>query len=280
MIRTVWAITFRMVAKYPAVLLPFLLKAIFEGIVLAVLFYFPRPPFTAIFAQPVKNIFGAAYLHYPYNFNILPTLFYYGQVVVMVIFGVIMYGMAVAMVSQAHTEGEGVRAFGSFNRAVRRYFALLGIWAVIYILSFVILKAPTWIITSTMQRTPSSVMLLQVLSYTGIAVAFLVEALFIYAYPALIIERRGVFGAIARSFGVVKHVFFTTILLVFIPRLLEVLFMLVKQKQQGLMNLTFPEITLYILIAGIVVSFITDSLVFLSTANLFMLKQETEKESK
>ncbi|HRZ67591.1 MAG TPA: hypothetical protein P5521_05610, partial [Candidatus Omnitrophota bacterium] len=256
------------------------LKAIFEGIVLSVLFYFPRPPFTALFAKPIKNIFGAAYLHYPYNFNILPTLFYYGQVIVMILFGVIMYGMAVAMVSQAHSEGEGVRAFGSFNRAARRYFALLGIWAIIYILSFVILKAPTWIVTSTMQRTPSSVMLLQVLSYAGIAVAFLVEALFIYAYPAMIIERRGVFGAIARSFGVVKHVFFATIVLVFIPRLLEVLFMLVKQKQQGLMNLTFPEITLYILAAGIIISFVTDSLVFLSTANLFILKQETEKESK
>jgi len=112
-----------MVAKYPAVLLPFLLKAIFEGIVLSVLFYFPRPPFTALFAKPIKNIFGAAYLHYPYNFNILPTLFYYGQVIVMILFGVIMYGMAVAMVSQAHSEGEGVRAFGSFNRAARRYFA-------------------------------------------------------------------------------------------------------------------------------------------------------------
>lgn len=280
MIRTVWSITFRMIAKYPSVLVPFLLKAVFEGLVLTVFFYSPRPPFTAIFAQPVKNIFGPAYLHYPYNFNILPTLFYYGQIIVMVVLGVIMYGMAMAMVSQAHSEGEGVRAFGSFNRAARRYFALLGIWAIIFILSFVILKAPAWIITSTMQRSPSSEMLLSVLSYAGIAVVFTVEALFIYAYPALIIERRSIFGAIARSFGIVRHVLFPTIVLVFVPRMLEVLFMLAKQKQQGLMNLTFPEITLVILGAGIAISFIADSLVFLSTANLFILKQETEKEGK
>ncbi|MFA5148486.1 MAG: hypothetical protein WC491_05105 [Candidatus Omnitrophota bacterium] len=280
MIRTVWSITFRMIVKYPAVLLPFLLKAVFEGIVLTVLFYSPRPPFTAIFAKPIKNIFGPAFLHYPYNFNILPTLFNYGQIFVMVTFGVIMYGMAMAMVSQAHSGNEDVRAFGSFNRAARRYFALLGIWAILYALSFIILKAPSWIVTSTMQRTQSSVMLLQVFSYAAIAVAFFVEALFIYAYPALIVERKSVFGAIARSFGVVKHVLFTTVLLVFIPRLLEVLFMVAKQKQQGLMNLTFPEITLFMLAAGIIISFISDSLVFLSTANLFILKQETEKENK
>ena len=280
MIKTVWSITFRMIAKYPAILIPFLLKAVFEGIVLTVLFYSPRPPFTAVFAQPIKNIFGPAFLHYPYNFNILPTLFNYGQIFVMVVFGVIMYGMAMAMVSQAHSGNEDVRAFGGFNRSARRYLGLLGIWAIIYILSFIILKAPSWIITSTMQRTQSSVMMLRILSYSAIAVAFFVEALFIYAYPALIIERKSVFGAVKRSFGVVKHVLFTTLLLVFIPRSLEVLFMLAKQKQQGLMNVTFPEITLFILAAGIIISFISDSLVFLSIANLFILKQETEKESK
>ncbi|MFA6357026.1 MAG: hypothetical protein WCY23_07965, partial [Candidatus Omnitrophota bacterium] len=206
--------------------------------------------------------------------------FNYGQIFVMVVFGVIMYGMAMAMASQAHSGTEEVRAFGSFNRSARRYLGLLGIWAIIYILSFIILKAPSWIITSTMQRTQSSVMMLRILSYSAIAVAFFVEALFIYAYPALIIERKSVFGAVKRSFGVVKHVLFTTLLLVFIPRSLEVLFMLAKQKQQGLMNVTFPEITLFILAAGIIISFISDSLVFLSIANLFILKQETEKESK
>lgn len=280
MIRTVWSVTFRMIAKYPGVLVPFLLKAVFEGVVLTVLFYYPRPPFTIIFSQPIKNIFGAAYLHYPYNFNILPTLFYYGQIIVMIVFGVIMYGMAMAMVSQAHSEGEGVRAFGSFNRAARRYFALLGIWATVFLVSLLVLKAPAWLIMNTMQRTPSSEMLLRVFSYAGIAVVFIIEALFVYAYPAVIIERRSIFGAIARSFRIIRHVLFPTIMLVCIPRLLEVLFMLVKQKQQGLVNLTFPEMTLVILAAGIVVSFIADALVLLSTANLFILKQETEKESK
>jgi hypothetical protein len=53
--------------------------------------------------------------------------------------------------------------------------------------------------------------------------------------------------------------------------------MFVKQKQQGIMNLTVPEMMLVILGAGIVVSFVTDSLVFLSAANLFILKQENEK---
>jgi membrane glycosyltransferase len=128
-----------------------------------------------------------------------------------------------------------------------------------------------------MQPTPAAITLVYIFSYAGIAAAFLVETLFIYSYPAIIIERSGFIASISRSFGMAKKLFLTTVCIVFIPRLLEVLFMFVKQKQQGIMNLTVPEMMLVILGAGIVVSFVTDSLVFLSAANLFILKQENEK---
>ncbi len=277
MVKAVWSVTLRMIGRHPSVLVPFFLKALFEGLVLTVLFYYPRPPLSVVFAEPVKTFFGPAFLHYPYNFNLLPTLYYYGQLVSMVIFGVIMYGMAMSLVSQAHSADEEVRLFGSFNRAVRRYFPLLGIWIVISVLSALVLSGPSFIIKKTMQPTPAAITLVYIFSYAGIAAAFLVETLFIYSYPAIIIERSGFIASISRSFGMAKKLFLTTVCIVFIPRLLEVLFMFVKQKQQGIMNLTVPEMMLVILGAGIVVSFVTDSLVFLSAANLFILKQENEK---
>lgn len=276
-----------MIARYPRVLLPFFIKAAFEALILAVFFYSPRPPLLAIFGPPIRSFFttmtpsgvisGARFLHYPLNFELLPTLFYYGQIFVMFTVGAIMYGMAMGMVSQAHSENEEVKIFGNFNRAARRYFALLGIWLITFILSLAILKLPAVIVKKLMPPTPSAMLLLQILSYMGVVLIFVVEALFIYAYPAIIIERKGIFRAIGRSFNVIKHVFLTTILLIFIPRFLEFLYVLVRQKQQGLMNLYGPEITLVILGAGIVLTLFTDALVFLSAANLFILKQETEK---
>ncbi|OGX35619.1 MAG: hypothetical protein A3I43_04135 [Omnitrophica WOR_2 bacterium RIFCSPLOWO2_02_FULL_50_19] len=274
---SVWSITFRMIVKYPRVLLPFFIKAVFEALALTVFFYSPRPPFSIVFAQPIKSFFDAKFLHYPNNFSLLPTLFYYGQIFVMVTFGVIMYGMAMGMVSQAHSEDGEVKIFGNFNRSVRRYFALIGIWLIAFMVSLVISKVPPVIIKKLMQPTPSAILLLQIVSYIGIVLVFAVEAFFIYAYPAIIIERKGFFGAIKRSFNVIRHVFLTTFILIFVPRLIEFLYMFVKQKQQGLMNLTVPEITLVILGVGIFLAFVADALVFLSTANLFILKQETEK---
>lgn len=274
---SVWSITFRMIARYPRVLIPFFIKAIFEALALTVFFYSPRSPFSIIFAQPIKSFFGVNYLHYPYNFTLLPTLFYYGQIFVMLTVGAVMYGMAMGMVSQAHAEGGEVKIFGNFNRSVRRYSALVGIWLITFILSLAILKLPPLIVTKLMPPTPTAILLLRILSYAGIVVIFVIEALFIYAYPAVIIERKSFFGAIGRSFSVIRHVFLTTVVLVLVPRVFEFLYVFVRQKQQGLMNLTVPEVTLVILGVSIVLTLVTDALVFLSAANLFILKQETEK---
>lgn len=276
--KSIWSVTFKMLARYPRILLPFFITALFEGLVLTVLFYYPRPPLTIIFAKPIRAFFGEHFLHYPDNFLLLPQLFYYGQIFVMMTVGVVMFGMAMGMVHQANTEGEEVKIFGSLNRALRRYITLAGLWLVTFILSLIILKVPRLLVVKFLQPTASAKIFLQVLFYGSVVLTFIIEVLFIYAYPAIIIERRKFLGAIKKSFSISKGVFLTTIVLVITPRILDVLVMVLRQKFIGLMNLTLPEITLVILAVGVAVTFITDSLVFLTTANLFVFSKETEKE--
>lgn len=276
---SVWSVTFKMLGRYPRLLIPFFITAIFEGLVLAVLFYSPRPPFSIVFVPPVKAFFGERFLHYPNNFLVLPQLFYYGQVLATMTVGVVMFGMAMGMVYQANTEGEKVKIAGNINRSIRRYVTLAGVWLVTFIISLIILRGPRFLVVKFLQPTAFAKVLLQVLFYAGIVLVFLVEAFFIYAYPAIIIERRKFLGAIKRSFDISRSVFLTTIILIITPRILDVAIMVFKQHLVGLMNLTLPEITLVILAASVVVTFITDSLVFLTTANLFVLTKETEKEA-
>ena len=131
-----------------------------------------------------------------------------------------------------------------------------------------------------MQPTTFAKILLQVVSYGGILAVFLVEALFIYAYPAIVVERLGFLKGIARSFSISTGVFLTTAILVIVPRILDVIGIIIKDKMTSATNLSFPdfpEITVVMLAILIGITLITDSLVFLSTANLFMLKKETEK---
>lgn len=276
--KSIWSVTFKILAKYPRLLFPFFITALFEGLVLTALFYFPRFPLSIIFAPPIRAFFGARFLHYPSNFILLPQLFYYAQVLVTMTVGVVMFGAAMGMVYQAHTEGEKVKIFGNLNRSLRRYMTLAGIWLITFIISLIILRGPRFLIFKFLPPTTFFKILLQIFFYGGIVLIFLIEALFIYAYPAIIIERRKFFSAIKRSFGISKGVFLTTLTLIIVPRILDFVVMMLKQNAVRLMNLTLPEITLVILAAGVAVTFITDSLVFLTTANLFVLTKETEKE--
>lgn len=276
---SIWSVTFRMLRKYPRLLLPFFINALLEGLVLGGLFYFPRPPFSAVLAPPIKAFFGEPFLHYPNNFLLLPQIFYYGQVLIMMTAGVVMFGMAMGMVYQASSgEGEEVKIFGNLNRAIRRYASLIGVWLTTFIISLVILRGPHFLAIKFLHPTTFAGILLQMLFYAGIGLVFLAEALFIYAYPAIIVERRKFLGAIKRSFGVSKRVFLTTVILIAVPRVLDVAVTISKQNLRQFMNLTFPEVTLVILVFGIIVTFITDSLVFLTAGNLFVLMKETEKE--
>lgn len=278
--KSVWSVTFKTLAKYPSLLIPFFMNAVFQGLVLTVLFYYPRSPFSIIFGQPVKAFYGIRFLHYPYNFLLLPKLFYYGQVLATLTLGVVMFGMAMGMVSQIHTEGTKPRIGGNINRSLRRYLPLVGVWLVTFIISLIILRGPAKLIMKFMQPTTFAKILLQVVSYGGILAVFLVEALFIYAYPAIVVERLSFFRGIARSFSISKGVFLTTVILVIVPRLLDVIGIIVKDKMTSATNINFPdfpEITVVMLGILIGITLITDSLVFLSTANLFMLKKETEK---
>lgn len=281
--KSVWSMTFRMIVKYPRVLIPFLSIALFETLILTVLFYYPRPPFSAIFAQPIKAFFGVRYLHYPYNLLLLPKLFYYGQVITMLTLGVIMVGMAIGMIGQVHTEGNKPRILGNINRSLRRFFALSGIWFITFIASLAILKMPLFLITKLSLPPLAAKLLLFVFFYGGFLAVFLIEAVFIYAYPAIIIERRGLINGVMRSFSMAKDVFVATVILVLVPRILDIAGMFLKYKMINVSNSNFPvfpEISVVVITVIIWMTFIADSLVFLSTANLFMLKMEVDKKNR
>lgn len=274
--KSVWSMTFKMVRRYPCILFPFFMIAVSQAIVLTILFYFPRPPLTIIFAQPIRAFFGEQFLHYPANFLLLPRLFYFGQVLAMVTIGAIMFGTAIGLIYRANKKEEKLSVVGNLTRSTKYYLTLVGIWVVIFGLSLMILRFPGFLITKFLSRTPLVSTLLQVLFYGGFLLVFLVEALFIYAYPAAIIEEKGLLGAIKRSLRVSKKVFGTTFILIAIPRVLEVLVIAFRRYSLMRVNRVLPELTLVILGLVIAASFIADFLVMSSTVNLFILTKEAE----
>ncbi len=276
--KSVWSMTFKMRRKYHSILLPFFIIAFFQGIGLVTLFHFPIPPVSVIFAKPIRAFFGEQFMHYPFNFLLLPRLFSYGQILVSGTIGVIMFGMAIGLIYQANIEDEKLRLMGNLNRSIRKYFAFVGIWLIIFVLSFIALRIPQFLIVKFLPKTALTNLIYKGIFYIGFIVILLIETFFIYAYSAVIIEGRKFISAVGRGVSVVKKVFLPTFILVTVPRLLDFLSIILKRYLDLFIKWTVPEVTLVLLGLSIIIAFITDFLVISTTANLFVLAKEAEKK--
>ncbi len=275
--KSVWSMSVKMARKYPVILLPFFITAICNALTLAVLYYFPRKPWSLFFASPIRNFKGEKFLHYPSNFLVLPELFYYFQIFIMATVGIIMFGMAVNLIYQANSGNVLPRPAGSFNKSVRRYLTLIGIWATLFVLSFIILKVPAIILVKFLGAKPITLILLRIFFYSGFILVIIIEALLVYAYPAAIIDKKKYFASLKNSFGLSKRVFIASLILVAAPRLLEVGYIIARGYMIPFFVKHVPELSVGVIAFGIVLVLFTDFFVICAVTNLYILAKETEK---
>ena len=273
--RSVWSMTFKMARKRPCMILPFFVTAVFNAVALTVLFYSPRYPLSRIFAPLIKAFSNVRYLHYPANFLLLPKMFYYMQIGIMLTVGVLMFGMAVSLILHVSV-GEKPRIAGSFNKSARRYFTLAGIWIIAFIISFAVMRVPMWLVVKFFSGSALAPIIFRVARYGGLLCILVIEAFLVFSYPAAIIEKRKLFSSIKRSFFTSKKVFLTMLILIFTPRIFEIVLIIIRRRLMSYAFGTVPEATLIILGVGIAVAFIADFLVMASITNLFILTKETE----
>lgn len=271
----IWGMTFRTLRHHPVIIVPFLLVAFLEAIALTVSYLAPRPPLSAVLAPPIRALFefgntgsGEAFLHYPFNFLLLPRLLRIGQVVIGATVGVVMTAVATRMIAQA---SEGAAPSGRIKINLRdsifRYFTLLVIWGVVFSLGMAVSRGLPRLIPG--QAT--------IIFYFSLGVAILVETFFVYGVAAIMLENQRAWRAIGRTFSLVKSLFLPTLILVLTPLIFPTLFIFIRGRIPLLMEQFFPGITLYVLGLSILVSFLATCILRTSTVILFLVKRDTEK---
>jgi hypothetical protein len=114
-------------------------------------------------------------------------------------------------------------------------------------------------------------MVLPVITYM---IAIASQILFIYAMPAVIIERKGFFPAIKKGLLFFKKYFFPTVMLVLVPALIYIPVILINMKTDALVGRFFPEIIIGVIGSGIVATLIMDIFITTSPALIFLKKRE------
>jgi len=269
--------SFNLIRNHPAVMLPFFLLAIMEGISLSIWYYAPRPPLSAVLSPLIKAFAGEQFLHYPLNFLILPRLLFISRLMVYFSFGLMAAGMTVCSVYQIEVEKRTVGFWGNFNRAVRRYLSLLALGLIYALFSLLIYKVPRIIIARFFIASPFAGYLFAVVFFVSFVGMVFCEGLSIYAVAYMVILRQGIFAGYKKGFLFFKKNFITVFLLLLFFRAFNAGLIIIKNKLPVLIKEffpVFPEITLFVLGTEIAVLFLANFFIALLACELLVVKKD------
>jgi len=258
-----WGDSFNIIRRHPVILSPFILIAFLNAAALYIVYLAPQRPVSYVLAPPIKAFFGERFLHYPLNLVLTPKLFYYAQVFVNATFGVVLSALAVLMIAKVYTR-EKPSFLINIIETIKKYFPLFFVWLISFTLATIVFR-----LFLKAYGSPEGVR-----SIFDVSAAFLlsviVQIMFIYATPLIIIEKKPFFSALVENVRVVAKLFVPTLFLVILPALLYLPVLVFKSKSLYLMEKFFPEAVLLVPMAGILVTFFVDLLIITSITILFL----------
>jgi putative flippase GtrA len=257
-------------------LIPFVISGIFNLLALFTVYLAPMYPFVKVLGPPIAKLKGVQYLHYPYNFILLPELFSKAKnYFVNPFISSVMIAVAVGMIYNYYTDREP-KFSPNFNKALRKYISFVLTMGIMVALSVL-----------TSRFVPVLLRKILPAGYISWWISFLVvffmvvaiEAFLVYVFLSIMVKGKNLFSALKESILFSSRFYFVTYLLVLIPRLFDLATNFMQVRQGFFMNAFLPDITLAIIALAIIVAVVTDGLVYTLISNFYILKERSENEN-
>ena len=251
--------------KHPLLFLPFILAIVIDAGFFSLILLAPQYPFSLVLAPIVRAFWGEQFLHYPANLFLAPQIFTYARYVISITFGIILSGLAVSLIQQAYVH-ESLSVWTGLSKAVRRYLRLIVIWLITFAVMYLAIKVPT--ILPVVSGIPLAVFTLKFL------VTVVVQAFFVAAVPAVIIENKKISGAFVRAMAMVKRYPFLLFFSVFIPSVLFLPMTAIAVKMSYIIERSSPDALAYVVYLRIVVTAVVDLLVTAAASLILLMHRE------
>jgi len=261
--------------KNPIILMPFVFIAFLELLVLEFIYFSSRAPLSYIANPIIRKFFGETFLHYPANLVVLPRLFYYKQVVIYVLIGAFLTAVAVNIFKNIKG-GLPVKAKAMIRNTLKSYASFLVYAILISVIVFVLQKADTFIFAKAMRLLarflPVSIAPVYNIGFTIFLFLsnLIMQTFLIATIPIIVIEKVSLLKALARSIMLGLRNFLTVFTLIFLPFFIYLPIILLKSFSAQIMDRTFPEMSLYITVAGIVFTVFLDSFAIIAISQFIL----------
>ena len=277
-IRKNWISSFDLIKTRPILLVPFVFIAFFESFALELIYFSTRKTISFIASPIIRKFFGENFLHYPGNLLMLPRLFYYAQVAVYIFIGVFLVAISVNILKNIKANLP-LKTDALIKNASKRYLSFV-IFGIVMIFSMILIKrVDTFIFIKLVQFISKYLpQIATELYFTGLSLFLflsnvILQAFLVLAVPIMVIEKKSLIRALGSSIYLGFRNFFSIFGLVFLPFLVYLPILLLKSMLPQLAAKTFPEISLYIVGAGIIIAVFIDCFITICACQ-FLLDKE------
>ena len=256
--------------RHAKIFLPFIIYAGLQIGFIVMLMFFAYPPFAAFFAPIIMKLFGEPALHYPNNFLVLPSLFFWVNLLLSGLLGILLIGATTRLFSSTYRAksvslGDGLR--GTFPD----YALLLLVWIVETACLLAVFMGVPRLLGKIAFLANRGALPIQLL--TSLA-AIVVGALFVYTTALIVLEKAGPIRAIARSLSLFAKYPVITILLIAIPNFIRMPIDLLSGKTQFLITKFNPEIVAGVLIMSVLLSIFTNYFLVGTVTGYFLMAKD------
>lgn len=265
--------------EHKEILFPFTMTALVQLFVLEILYFAPRYPLSTFFAPIIRKLYGEAYLHYPFNYMVMPKIFQNLQIPLYILVNSFFVGMAVSIIATINNDKKVVMR-KTLKDTLRGYVhivcnALIAfglIKGLFFLFSKVYARAAIIGATSGYKFMIKKI-ILDGAPYFNLLISVLVSTLLAYVIPSIIIDRKKIFGALLTNLRTLWGAFWFTLILILIPTLLYVPILLLRTH---LPTQLIPELHAVVIVLSIVVMLFIDAISYTALTTYYLLKKEIQ----
>jgi hypothetical protein len=262
----------------PAILFPFMITAFIQLFILEILYFSPRYPLNIFFGPIIRYFSSEKFLHYPYNFEILPKIFHDVKQVLFVLVSSFLVGIAINTIAAINNDRKS--NFRTMLKETAPLYIYIILSALVSLAMFTVcskLNDKFLFQRALMIRSESGVFfwikmaVLKGAPFINLLTGIFVTTLFAYFIPTIVIKRKNVLTAFFLNFKTLFGSFWFTFIIVFIPSLLFVPFLLLNMNINSF--IFFPELRIISLTFGIIIMTFIDAVIFTALTTYYLLKE-------
>ncbi|MFA5087609.1 MAG: hypothetical protein WC552_01080 [Candidatus Omnitrophota bacterium] len=266
----------------PIILFPFLTIAFFQLVILEILYFSTRFPLVAFFGPLIRRLWGEGYLHYPFNFAVLPMLFQFAQIPIYIFVSSFLIAVAMVMIAAINND-QNINFRSACRKAFPQYVHIVLAAIISFVIFYVLSKIYGVAIWRALKIGSKSgiffmikMIVLRGAPYFNLLMGVVITTLFAFVLPIIVIEKKKILSALILNFKSLWRSWWFIFLVVLFPTLLYVPVLILRNNMPVIANTFFPGIKFLALILSVLFMVVIDGVVYTAITMFYLLKRENQ----